>query len=176
MPDRTRRRWLYAAVAAAAGLGGAGLAWRRFSPQLADAGALAAFWQMNFDTPDGGRLAMASLQGRPLLINFWATWCPPCIEELPLLNDFFVENSATGWQVVGLAVDKVAAVRDFMARQALSFPVALAGLSGSTLSKSLGNLGGGLPFTVVLDGAGAIRGRKIGKVSPQDLALWRELK
>lgn len=171
-----RRRCLYAAVAAAAGLGGAGLAWWKFSPQPVDDGAAAALWSLSFETPAGEKLAMQSLRGRPLLINFWATWCPPCIEELPLLDAFYKENVVKGWQVLGLAVDKIAPVRDFLVRQALTFPVALAGMEGVSLSKSLGNTSGGLPFSVVLGADGVIRNRKIGKVSPADLALWRELK
>ena len=134
-----RRRWLFAVVAAAAGLGGAGLAWWKFSPSPVDEGATDALWQMRFDTPQGTVLSMAALKGRPLLINFWATWCPPCVEELPLLDGFFKEISSNGWQVLGLAVDKLGAVNDFLTRQPLSFPLALAGMNGVGLSKSLGN-------------------------------------
>lgn len=174
--DPARRRWLYAAVAAAAGLGGAGLAWWKFSPQSMADGAAAALWQLSFDTPAGDRLTMQSLQGRPLLINFWATWCPPCIEELPLLDAFYQENASKGWQVLGLAVDKLGPVRDFLAKRPLTFPVALAGLDGVGLSKSLGNVGSGLPFSVVLGSDGEVKNRKLGKLSTLDLARWRELK
>lgn len=171
-----RRRWLYAVVAAAAGLGGAGLAWWRFTPRQVDEGAIPALWGLEFDRPSLEKLSMASLRGRPLLLNFWATWCPPCVEEMPLLDAFYRENSANGWQVVGLAVDKAGAVHDFLGQHPVTFPVALAGMSGMELSKSLGNTGGGLPFTVVLGADGSVRNRKIGKVSTRDLALWRELK
>lgn len=174
-PSLARRRWLYAAVAAVAGLGGAGLAWWKFSPKPVDEEAMAALWQLSFDTPADGPLTLQRLRGRPLLINFWATWCPPCIEELPLLDVFYKENAAKGWQVLGLAVDKMLPVRDFLAKHPLSFPVALAGMEGVGLSKSLGNLSGGLPFTIVLGADGAVRDRKIGKVSSADLASWREL-
>lgn len=174
--DPARRRWLYAAVAAAAGLGGAGLAWWKFSPKSVDDGAVAALWRLSFETPTGGQLALRSLQGRPLLINFWATWCPPCIEELPLLDVFYKENASKGWQVLGLAVDKGGPVRDFLAKQPLAFPVALAGMEGVGLSKSLGNVSSGLPFSVVLGSDGEVKNRKLGKVTPVDLARWRELK
>jgi thiol-disulfide isomerase/thioredoxin len=110
------------------------------------------------------------------MLNFWATWCPPCVEELPLLNAFFRENQAKGWQIVGIAVDKLAPVQAFLARQALDFPVVLAGMEGLALSKSLGNQAGGLPFTVLVGADGGILNRKIGKLSEHDLALWRELK
>lgn len=175
-PGLSRRHWLYAAVAAVAGLGGAGLAWWKFSLKPVDEGVMGALWQLSLDTPTGEPLTLQSLRGRPLLINFWATWCPPCIEELPLLDAFYKENAAKGWQVLGLAVDKVGPVRDFLGKQPLSFPVAMAGMEGVSLSKSLGNVSGGLPFSIVLGADGKVRNRKIGKVSQTDLTLWRELK
>ncbi len=171
----SRRRWVYAAVAAAAGLGGAGLAWWKYAPRDMAQGAEAALWDMNFERPAGGALAMQSFKGRPLLLNFWATWCPPCIEELPLLDRFFKENSANGWQVLGLAIDQPGAVRNFLRKMPLAFPIGLAGMAGAELGKSLGNLSGGLPFTVVLGSDGLVRHRRIGKVSPGDLLAWRDL-
>lgn len=171
-----RRRWLYGAVAALAGLGGAGLAVRKFSLNEVDEAFLAALWGMTFETPSGTQLSLSTFRGRPLVINFWASWCPPCIEELPLLDSFYRENKANGWQVVGLAVDRLEPVQAFLARQSLAFPMALAGMAGIALSKSMGNVGGGLPFTVVLGANGATLDRKIGKVSPQDLARWHALK
>ena len=171
-----RRRWIYAAVAAAAGLGGVGLAWWRFTPGKLDETVFTALWELEFETPSAGKLSMASLRGRPLLLNFWATWCPPCIEEFPLLDAFYRENSLNGWQVLGLAVDKPSPVADFLGQHPVSFPIVMVGMDGVELSKSLGNLSGGLPFSVILGADGTVRNRKIGKVSSQDLALWRELK
>lgn len=173
------RRSLFLAAAALAGMGGAGLAWWRLQPHavapevLGDAGSL---WGQSFQMPGGGELVMQSLRGKPLLINFWATWCPPCVEELPLLDRFYRENSSNGWQVVGLAVDQPSAVRGFLQKMPLSFPVGLAGLGGTELGKSLGNLVGGLPFSVVLGAQGAVLHRKMGKVAASDLALWAALK
>jgi len=173
---RKRRRALYAAVAAIAGLGGAGLAWWRFAPGPLDTAAEMDVWSMDFETPGGSRLLMQGLRGRPLLLNFWATWCPPCVEELPLLDAFHKENAANGWQVLGLAVDKAEPVRAFLSRQPLGFPVALAGVDGLNLSKALGNRAGGLPFSVLFGSNGTVLARKIGKLSSRDLTLWRELK
>lgn len=171
-----RRRLLYAGVAGAAALGGAGLAWWKFQPHAMDSGAEQALWAMEFERPEGGSVALQSLAGKPLLLNFWATWCPPCVEELPMLNAFFREHAANGWQVLGLAIDQPSAVRKFLARIPLEFPVGLAGMGGTDLGRSLGNLTGGLPFTVVLGGNGKVLHRKMGQVTAQDLQLWSALR
>lgn len=175
--DQTRRRRaLYAMAAAAASLAGASLAWWRYSPASVAPAVEAQLWGLEFDTPTGPRLALQSLRGQPLLINFWATWCPPCVEELPLLSAFYQENKAKGWQVLGIAVDKLAPVQAFLGRQPLAFPVVLAGMEGLGLSRDLGNQAGGLPFSVLLGAHGSILHRKIGRLSEQDLKLWSTLK
>jgi thiol-disulfide isomerase/thioredoxin len=171
-----RRHALYAAAAAVAGLAGAGLAWWRYSPGPVDPALEGQLWELEFDTPAGPRLALQSLRGRPLLINFWATWCPPCIEELPLLESFYQENKSKGWQILGIAVDKLEPVRAFLKHRPLSFQIGMAGMEGLALSKNLGNLAGGLPFTVLIGRDGNVLGRKIGQLSAKELALWRELK
>jgi thiol-disulfide isomerase/thioredoxin len=169
-----RRRLLYAGVAGVAAAAGAGLAWRKWRPAEPSDEA-AVLWALSFDTPAGSILKMADLRGRPLLLNFWATWCPPCIDELPLLDNFYRKNAANRWQVVGLAIDQPSAVRNFLARTPISFPVGLAGLDGPGLSRSLGNLAGGLPFTVVVSGTGQLLQRRMGRVTASDLDQWVRL-
>lgn len=174
-PSATRRRLLYAGVAGAAALGGAGLAWWKFQPHAMEPGVEQSLWGLEFETPGGGTLAMKSLVGKPLLLNFWATWCPPCVEELPMLNTFYREQVSKGWQVLGLAIDQPSAVRKFLTRIPLDFPVGLAGLEGTDLGRSLGNLTGGLPFTVVFGQGGKVLHRKMGQVTAEDLQLWAGL-
>ncbi len=167
------RRHLMLAAGAAAGLAGAGLAWWRMTPQSASGAAQHAFWGHSFDTPTGESLSMASLAGKSLLVNFWATWCPPCVEELPLLDRFWRENAANGFQVLALAIDQPSAVRKFLQRQPLGFPVGLAGLGGTELAKSLGNATGGLPFSVFFKADGSIWRQKLGQLNLDDLNEWR---
>jgi thiol-disulfide isomerase/thioredoxin len=168
----TQRRTLITvgAAAAAATLGvGAYLLQRRADP--ADA-ASAEFWSLDFETPGPERLAMASLRGRPLVLNFWATWCPPCVREMPALDRFYRDHNAKGWQVLGLAADNAAAVREFLAKAPVIFPIALAGFAGIELSRRLGNLSGGLPFTVVYGRDGQVLQRHIGETQYEQLAAW----
>ena len=167
------RRHLMLAAGAAAGLAGAGLAWWRMTPQPASGAAQHAFWGRSFDTPTGESLSMTSLARKPLLVNFWATWCPPCVEELPLLDRFWRENAANGFQVLALAIDQPSAVRKFLQRQPLGFPVGLAGLGGTELAKSLGNATGGLPFSVFFKADGSIWRQKLGQLNLDDLSGWR---
>jgi len=172
----TRRRVVVAGVATAALAAGAGVAvWRARSGNNAG-GSAAPLWALSFQTPQGPALEMARLRGKPLLVNFWATWCPPCVEELPLLDAFFRQQSGNGWQVLGLAIDQPTSVRNFLAKTPVSFPVGFAGLEGTSLAKSLGNLSGGLPFTVVLGADGTVRHRRMGRVTEADLAQWSQLR
>lgn len=165
-----RRRALLGGTALAAAAAGAGVAWWR--THAGGAGDGAAIWPMRFDQPNGGNLSLADLRGKPLLLNFWATWCPPCVSELPLIDRFYRDQQARGWQVVGLAVDNLAPVREFLAKRPVSFAVGLAGIEGVALSRSLGNAGGALPFSVVFDRAGGIAQRKLGVIQPEDLQRW----
>lgn len=175
-----RRKLLFAATAATAGAAGAGVAWFKYQPHDAESkpgnAAQSALWAMSFDSPDGQPQKMSDFRGKPLLLNFWATWCPPCVEELPLLDAFYRAQKANNWQVLGLAVDQPSAVRKWLQAKPLSFAVGMAGLDGTELSKSLGNLTGGLPFTVVFGASGEMLHRKIGKITSEDLTKWVQLK
>lgn len=175
-----RRNMLYGGAAVAAALAGAGAAWWKFQPHETAPAILSpvsakeaeAFWTLSFDTPDGKALAMSSFRGKMLLVNFWATWCPPCIEELPLLDFFYQENKAKNFQVVGLAVDQPSAVRTWLQTRPLNFPVGMVGFEGTELSKSLGNTAGSLPFSVLFSPSGVMLHRKTGKISPEELVQW----
>jgi len=171
-----RRTMLYSGVAATAGLAGAGAAWWKSQARPTPLQQADPFWDLSFDTPDGKVIVMSGFRGKPLLVNFWATWCPPCIEELPLIDSFYSANKGKNWQVLGLAVDQPSAVRKWLQAKPLGFAVGMAGLSGTELSKSLGNASGSLPFTAVFGGSGQLLHRKTGKVTTEDLALWAALK
>ena len=163
-----RRKWLLVGAGGAAAALGLGLSWRRHAPKELSAPAQ-AFWSGGFEQPAGGTLAAASLRGKPLLLNFWATWCAPCVKEMPELDQFRREHQGTGWEVLGLAVDAPTPVREFLRQRPVSFPIGLAGLTGTDLARTLGNISGGLPFSVAFDAAGEVVWRKLGATNLAEL-------
>lgn len=167
MTSITRRLALTGAGLAAAGLG-AGFAWHRLNPPALSAVAQ-AFWARRFPGLAGTDLDVARWRGQPLLVNFWATWCPPCVKELPEINQFYNEAKGKGWQVLGLAVDQAEPVKAFLQKNPLDFAVALAGPEGLGLVRELGNPAGGLPFSIAFDASGEIMWRRLGVSRLEDL-------
>lgn len=174
-----RRHWIVGGTATAALAAGVALQLRRNpevqqTPALDPNSAEAGFWQMRFEQPDGQVLDMAGWRGKPLLLNFWGTWCPPCIKEMPELDRFAQRFAKQGWRVLGLAVDNPKAVREFLLRSPVSYTIGLAGFDGAELSRRLGNTMAGLPFTVAFDRQGAVRHRKAGATTLEELSRWAE--
>ncbi len=177
-PHSSSRRALLVGAGVLAAAAGVGYSWQRDRAVAAtvDAEPFAGFWSLQWNAPQGPAVQLQAFRGKPLLINFWATWCPPCIEELPLINAFFDKNQANGWQVLGLAVDRPSAVQAFLQKMPLHFAVGLAGMDGSELSGKLGNPSGSLPFSVVLGAQGTVLQRKLGRLKPEELDVWARLK
>lgn len=167
-----RRAWMVGGLSVAAGLAGALVAWQKFEPHAVMDEAVLNFWMQSFERPEGGALLMQEFQGKPLLINFWATWCPPCIEELPLIDAFYNRNKSKSLQVIGLAVDQPSMVRRYLTQKPLSFPVGLAGFNGTELGRTLGNAQSVLPFSVIFDAKGRLLAQKAGKLDQTDLDAW----
>jgi len=173
-----RRATTVGIVAAAAGAAGLGVAlWQargrgERGAATADATDPHGLYALRFVQPGGAMLELAQFRGRALLLNFWATWCPPCVREMPALDRFARQVGSAGWQVVGLAVDQDKPVQAFLDRNPVSYSIALAGFEGIALSRALGNDNGGLPFTVALDGQGRITQRHPGETQFEQLAAW----
>jgi thiol-disulfide isomerase/thioredoxin len=172
--DSRRRLLLYAGLGAAAAIAGAAVAIRELNGTTSGQ-VDSSLWSSTFDTPAGTQLAMQSFRGKPLVLNFWATWCPPCVDEMPLLEAFHRQNAGKSIQIVGLAIDQPSAVRTFLQRTPVSYPIGMAGLGGTELSKALGNETGALPFTIVVGSGGDVVQRRMGRVSQADLGRWAQL-
>ena len=170
------RRGLLWGVAAAAALAGLGLAAWRGGLFARSAVPLApGWWDTQWDSAQGEQLLLSSFKGRPLVINFWATWCAPCVEEMPLLDAFYRENKGKNWQMIGIAIDQPSSVRRFLTQYPVSYPIALGGLQGTEWGKALGNAQGGLPFTVVLNANGDMIGQYLGKLKEDQIKSWASL-
>jgi thiol-disulfide isomerase/thioredoxin len=164
-----RRHW----VLGGAGVAAAGVGWQTWHSAGPTApSATDVLWGLRFQRPEGGELVMAELRGRPLLLNFWATWCPPCVKEMPDLDRARPLIAARGGEVVGLAIDGPTPVREFLQRVRVGFPIGLAGFDGTDLVKQLGNAQGGLPFTLLFGSDGRVLKRKLGQTSMAELASW----
>ena len=170
-------------------LGGAGLvamgavgviAWRESSlraPQANRAASQAAFVPTPPDVeaffaarlPDvqGHDTPLDAFRGEPLLINFWATWCPPCVAEMPDLEA--LSKSFNNVQFVGIAIDTDANVKKFLQKIPVSYPILVAGHSGIDLVRAMGNSTGGLPYTVLISPDGRVHDQILGQVKPEAL-------
>ena len=118
---------------------------------------------------DGKQQALGQWKGKVLIVNFWATWCVPCREEMPEFVKLQKEFGDRGVQFVGIAVDDPAKVRQFAAELGLNYPALVGGYGAIELSKSLGNGVGALPYTLILDRSGSISRTKLGPVKTSDL-------
>jgi thiol-disulfide isomerase/thioredoxin len=106
----------------------------------------------------------AEWDGKVVLVNFWATWCLPCREELPALAKLRGRMKARGVEIVGIALDDGDAVRDFLSSLPVAYPQLLAGEGGIGLMRAYGDGLGALPYSVVLDRAGRIAHQIVGPV------------
>jgi thiol-disulfide isomerase/thioredoxin len=164
----SRRDWfILGGVAAATVVAGVGLTPLLLHQQPGAAELLAA------SLPDlSGRVRrLSEWRGEVVLCNFWATWCAPCRKEIPMLVSLRDEYASLGFEVVGIAVDNEANVREFSRTYQVSYPILLAEASGLDLMKALGNTAGGLPFTVLLDREGVILSRRLGILHAEDITL-----
>jgi len=101
--------------------------------------------------------------------NFWATWCAPCREEMPLLLSARAKYASKGVEIVGIAVDNAAKVREFSTALGITYPILLAEADGLELMRKLGNAAGGLPYTVFLDREGRPVEHKLGALKAAEL-------
>ena len=168
-----RRQWLSAALAglAAAGLG-AWLSARRLEPAPVADEAAATLFAQSFPDADGVTQPLAQWRGKLLVVNFWATWCPPCVEEMPDLQRIRDAYLDRGVEVIGIGIDSAEKIRAFRDRLQLGLPLLVAGAGGSELGQALGNRAGALPYTALVDRNGRIVQRKLGQIKPVELRSW----
>ncbi|UCD67227.1 MAG: TlpA family protein disulfide reductase [Betaproteobacteria bacterium] len=115
-------------------------------------------------------------KGHVLVVNFWATWCPPCLEEIPVFVRLQRQMGGQGLQFLGIAIDERDRVVNFARRNGINYPIMIGQLDAIELSKTAGNQRGGLPYTLVLDRSGRVVSQHYGALTEQALvAIVAEL-
>lgn len=169
------RRGLLIVAAAALGLGAGMLftAWRAAPPESAAAPVEALVGQprppFTLGASDGRVVSAGDFDGRVLLLNFWATWCQPCVREMPMLDEIQQAYGARGLSVVGVALDDVARARTFAEDLGVAYTILVG--AGDTLATGLayGNRAGLLPYSVLVDREGVVRWTHIGELERSEL-------
>jgi len=117
----------------------------------------------------GQQQPIAQWRGQVLIVNFWATWCPPCLREIPEFMRLQEQYRGRGVQFVGIAIDSRSKVAEFADRLGINYPVLVAELEGISLARQAGNRLGGLPFTVIIDRQGRTSKIELGVLDENKL-------
>lgn len=124
--------------------------------------AVAALFGTTLNDPAGKPEPLSKWQGELLVVNFWAPWCVPCVEEMPELSAL-AEGHARA-KVIGIGIDSPANIAQFASQHKIAFPLYTAGMNGTDLARNLGNASGGLPFTVVIGPDGQVKKTYLGRL------------
>jgi len=165
----TAKLWLMAGLAMLAGV----LASLYFNTgeivTRQDQNAAISLDQINLLDLDGNKQSLSQWQGKVLLVNFWATWCPPCREEIPVFLSLRKKFSSDGFEIVGISIDDANKVKQYRRSMQIDYPLLDGEQSGMPLMVSLGNPTGGLPFSVLYDRSGDVVQIKTGPYGQQEL-------
>lgn len=137
---------------------------KRFQPAPVADTAVGALMQASLPDTAGKAHKLSEWQGKALLVNFWATWCPPCVAEMPELEQLQADMGGKGLQIVGIGIDSPGNIREFAEKHKITYPLLLGGLQGTELSRNFGNEAGGLPFTVLIGTDGQVKQTYMGRL------------
>jgi peroxiredoxin len=167
----THKRRMLIATSVAAGFAALGgwVAWRRLEPGPSSPDASGLLYALNLPDHAGREFALDQLRGKTVVLNFWATWCPPCVQEMPELAELHHEISPHHGTVIGIGIDTPSNIGQFAEKMPMPYPLLVAGMGGSELTKRFGNEVGALPFTAVIDRHGKIAHRKLGRIRLPEL-------
>lgn len=124
---------------------------------------------LSLATPEGQPLQLQKWSGKVLVVNFWATWCPPCREEMPAFSRVHEQLAANGVQFIGIGIDTPDNILDFQKKHPVSYPLLLGSYDTLKLTAELGNSSAALPFTVILGRNGSVIHTQMGKMDEPTL-------
>ena len=169
--NRRRSIALTLAAAVLATVAGAAAFQMRTPKDAGPSKAAELFYQQNLRDAGGKLQAMSEHRGKVVVVNFWATWCVPCVEEIPAFSKTHAEASGRV-AFVGLGIDSPDSIAAFDARFKPSYPLLVASAIGTELARAFGDTSGSLPFTVVLGPDGRVIASHLGRVDEQTLKRW----
>lgn len=166
-----KRTWgIFGAVAVICIALGVYIGHKQTSPQEADTSAVAALFSQSMPDAQGKPQELSQWKDRPLVVNFWATWCAPCVEEMPELSALQSElDVGKKAQIIGIGIDSPSNIAEFVGKYKITYPIYVGGLNGTELSRQLGNQAGGLPFTLLIDSTGKVRKSYLGRLKMDEL-------
>ncbi len=140
-------------------------------PNTGPSAAAEIFYTQRLPDALGNERAMSEHRGKVVVINFWATWCVPCVEEIPTFSRVHAEHAGMV-AFVGLGIDSPSNIASFNARFKPSYPLVAAGAEGTELARAFGDHAGALPYTVVLGTDGRVIASRLGRVDEATLQKW----
>lgn len=151
-----------------AGLG-ASLGAKKFEPAPATDNAVQQLLGLTLNDANAKPQSIKQWQGKFLVVNFWATWCKPCVEEMPELVQLQKDLASDNVQLLGLGIDTPSNIAEFTKKYQISYPVFAAGMEGTSLSQAMGNKAGGLPFTALISPEGKVLKAYSGRLKMPEL-------
>jgi thiol-disulfide isomerase/thioredoxin len=155
-----------AALSAGAGLY---LGVSKFALESGQPAAVSRLLGQTLPDKNGVPQQLSQWRGKALVVNFWATWCAPCVEEMPELNQLQTEVEKKNIQIIGIGIDSAANITSFASKLKIGYPLYVAGMAGTDLSRLFGNQAGGLPFTVLIDAHGQIKKTYLGRLNLEEV-------
>ncbi|MDC8758735.1 TlpA family protein disulfide reductase [Janthinobacterium fluminis] len=151
-----------------------GLSKNKAGPQTTSAapgvtGPVQALFAQSMADAAGKTQALGQWRGKAMIVNFWAPWCAPCVDEMPELSALQREMAGKNLQIIGIGIDSPANIAQFAGKFKIDYPVYVAGLEGTNLSRLFGNTAGGLPYTVLIGADGQVKKTYLGRLKFAEL-------
>jgi thiol-disulfide isomerase/thioredoxin len=138
-------------------------------PSEKNIASTASLFTSIINDPEGKPQSLKQFENKIIVLNFWATWCEPCREEMPELSNFYAENSSKNVVVIGIAIDEAKAVKSYLKKTKVMYPILVDEDKGIILSKNLGNNQGILPYTVIINSKGSVQKTIFGRIHKDQL-------
>lgn len=142
---------------------------QRLAPEPAQASAVDRLLAQTLPDAHGKMQTLSAWRGKPMIVNFWATWCAPCVEEMPELSALQTEIAPRDIQLLGIGIDSADNIAAFASKYRITYPLFAAGVSATELTRAFGNQAGGLPYTVLIGRDGQVKKTYLGRLKIDEL-------